>query len=567
MKKMKRIECDVLVAGTGAAGLTTAVTAAHHGLDVIVTEKEAVFGGTTAYSAGVIWIPGNRPAAEAGIEDSAQRALRYMASEAGAHFDAVKAECFLHHAPEMLDFMQRHSHVRYQLISNWADYHPDAEGASHGGRSLLPLPFDGRRLGKNFRKLRAPLSTMMLFGGMSVSRNDIPHLFNATRSIKSGFHVLRMLARYAMDRLAWPRGTAIANGNALVARLVRTLMDNNVPMWLESPLVELLIEDGRVVGGVVRSGGELIEVMARRGVVLACGGFPRNDALRAAEYPHVAAGKNHTPLAPAGNTGDSLRMTVPLGGSLSKKVSNPAAWAPVSLLPLAGGASMPYPHFIDRCKPGFIAVDRRGRRFANEADSYHDFVPRMVRACEGDAVVEAFLLCDRATIRRYGLGVVPPAPMPIGKYLKNGYLTRGGTIEELAARIGVNPGQLAETVQRYNENARRGIDPEFRKGSNVYNHFGGDPSCKPNPNLAPIEHGPFYAVRLVPGDLGTFQGLATDAHARVLGGVDNTPVAGLYAVGNDMASVMGGAYPGAGITIGPAMTFGFIVGRHLAAVD
>lgn len=563
---MRQIECDVLVAGTGAAGLTAAVTASHHGLDVIVTEKESVFGGTTAYSAGVIWIPGNRLAAKAGLRDSADEALRYMASEAGEHFDIAKAKCFLRHAPDMLDFMQQHSHVRYQLIENWADYHPNGPGASHGGRSLLPLPFDGRRLGNHFRKLRAPLSTMMLFGGMSVSRNDIPHLFNATRSMKSGLHVLRMLARYGRDRLSWPRGTAIANGNSLIARLARTLLDRKVPIWLESPLVELMVEGDRVVGGVVRREGELVRVRARKGVVLACGGFPRNDALRAAEYPHVAAGKNHTPLAPMGNTGDSLRMTAPLGAGFSKRVSNPAAWTPVSLLPTPDGALLPYPHFIDRCKPGFIAVDRRGRRFANEADSYHDFVPRMASACAGDAVVESFLICDRSTIRRYGLGVVPPAPMPIYRYLKSGYLATGDSVEELARRIGVDPAGLSSTVLHYNEGASVGEDPEFGKGSNVYNHFGGDPLRKPNPNLAPIEKGPFYAVRLVPGDLGTFQGLVTDPLARVLRETDRTPVEGLYAVGNDMASVMGGAYPGAGITLGPAMTFGYVVGRQLAGL-
>lgn len=561
---MRQIECDVLIAGTGAAGLTTAVTAAHHGLDVLVTEKESFFGGTTAYSAGVIWIPGNKLAAQSGLQDSAEQALQYMANEAGDNFDVDKAKSFLQHAPEMLDFMQKNSHVRYQLIANWSDYHPNGPGASHGGRSLLPLPFDGRKLGNYFHKLRAPLSTMMLFGGMSVSRNDIPHLFNATRSIKSGLHVMRMLMRYGRDRINWSRGTAIANGNALIARLMRTLLDRKVPIWLNSPLIELVVENNRIVGGVVRHEGESVLVRARKGVVLACGGFPRNDKLRADAYPHVASGKNHIPLAPVGNTGDSLRMTAPLGAAFSKKMSNPAAWAPVSLLPTSSGAVVPYPHFIDRCKPGFIAVDRRGQRFANEADSYHDFVPNMVKACKEDGVVESFLICDRKTIRRYGLGVVPPAPLPIGQYIRSGYLVAGDTIKALAMQLGIDSSGLASTIARYNEGASIGQDPEFHKGSNVYNHFGGDPLHKPNPNLAPIDQGPFYAVRLVPGDLGTFQGLVTDPYARVLREGDQSPIAGLYAVGNDMASVMGGAYPGAGITIGPAMTFGYLVGKQLA---
>ncbi len=562
---MKKIECDVLVAGSGAAGLTTAFTAADAGLDVLVVEKEPVFGGTTAYSAGVIWIPGNRLARQAGLKDSPADALAYMAQEAGEFFDEAKARAFVEHAPRMLDYMLEHSHVRYQLIPNWADYHPLRPGASSGGRSLLPEPFDGRRLGHRFQELRAPIATMMLFGGMSVSRSDIPHLFNATRSPRSGLHVLRLLARYVRDRLSWSRGTAIANGNALVASLALSLFERGVPLWTDTPLVQLVEQDGRVVGGIVRRDGSTVEVTARKGVVLASGGFPCNDAWRQQRYAHVAQGKNHVRLASPGNTGDGAQLAQALGAGFSAGASNPAAWAPVSKLPHPDGSFTPYPHFIDRCKPGFIAVDRRGKRFTNEADSYHDFVPAMVRACAQDERVEAFLICDHATIRRYGMGVVPPFPMPIARYLACGYLVRGATVGELARQLDIAPGSLEATVQRYNEFARLGQDPDFGKGSNVYNHFGGDPGCKPNPNLAPIERGPFYAVRLEPSDLGTFQGLRTDASARVLRAGDGQPIPGLYAAGNDMASVMGGAYPGAGITIGPAMTFGYIAAKHLSS--
>jgi succinate dehydrogenase/fumarate reductase flavoprotein subunit len=561
---MRKIECDVLVAGAGAAGLTTAFTAAQQGLKVIVAEKEAVFGGTTAYSAGVIWIPGNSLAKAAGIQDPPQDALRYMQEEAGPHFDAAKAQAFVREAPQMLDFMLRESHVRYQLVANWADYHPLRPGASQGGRSLLPEPFDGRRLGAHFKRLRSPISTMMLFGGMSVSRADIPHLFNATKSMRSGSHVLRMLGRYALDRLRWPRGTAIANGNSLIARLALSLFERDVPIWTQSPVRELLVEQGRVVGAIVEQEGQAVEVRARKGVVLASGGFPRNEALRQAHYPHVAAGKNHVPLAPPGNVGDGARLATAVGAGLGENESNPAAWAPVSLLPGDDGSTTPYPHFIDRCKPGFIAVDRRGLRFANEADSYHDFVPAMVQACRNDERVESFLICDHRTLRRYGMGVVPPFPMPIGKYLDKGYLVRGHSLQELAQRLGIDVDGFVRTVEQYNTYVDKGVDADFSKGSNVYNHFGGDPKCQPNPNLAPIVEGPFYAVRLQPGDLGTFKGLVTDEHARVLRLSDRQAVPGLYAVGNDMGSVMGGAYPGAGITIGPAMTFGYIAARHLA---
>lgn len=562
---MEHIECDVLVVGSGAAGLTTAFTAADSGLNVIVVEKEPFFGGTTAYSAGVIWIPENSLAKREGVPDSAADAATYLKSEAGEFFNEPKVNAFLEQAPKMLDYLLEQSHVRYQLIPNWADYHPLAPGAAQGGRSLLPEPFDGRKLGRDFLRLRVPLATMMLFGGMSVSRSDIPHLFNATRSVRSGIHVLGMLARYAKDRLSWPRGTAIANGNALIGRLALSLFEKKVPIWTSAPVVELSEEDGRITGAVVKRDGVIVKVRARKGVVLATGGFPRNKEWRERYYSHVAQGKNHVSLAPQGNTGDGAAMAMKLGAAMSQGVSNPAAWAPVSTLRNADGSSTPYPHFIDRCKPGFIAVDKRGKRFANEADSYHDFVPAMVKACEGDERVEAFLICDHPTIRRYGMGVVPPSPMPIRRFIDQGYLLRGNSVSDLARQLGVDAQGLQDTVTRYNSFAREGTDPDFGKGSNVYNHFGGDPSCKPNPNLAPIESGPFYAVRLEPSDLGTFQGLDTDEHARVLRHSDSHPIPGLYAVGNDMNSVMGGAYPGAGITIGPAMTFGYIAAKHLAS--
>lgn len=563
---MTRTECDVLVVGSGAGGLTAACTAAHHGLEVIVTEKEPSFGGTTAYSAGVIWIPLNGHAVRAGLRDSREAALGYLEAEVGAFLERGKAAAFLAHAPEMLAFLEQHSHARYLVMDAWSDYHPEVPGASQGGRSLLPEPYDGRLLGARFRELRAPLPTMMLFGGMSVSRDDIPHLLNATRSPRSAWHVAKMLARYALDRMRYPRGTRITNGNALVARLAKTLFERDVPIWLSSPAVKLVVENGAVRGAIVQRSGEAIEVRSRRGVVLASGGFPRNAEMRARYYPHVAAGKRHVPLAPPGNTGDGARLAREAGGMFQAEADQPAAWTPVSLVPQRDGSAQPFPHFIDRCKPGYIAVDRRGRRFANEADSYHDFVPRMIEACAGDAEVEVYLVTDHRALRRYGIGVVPPAPMPLAPHLRSGYLVRGSTPEALANALGIDAPGFLRTLESYNAHAARGEDPEFGKGTNAYHRFGGDPAQHPNPNLAPIVTPPFYAVRLVPGDLGTFLGLSTDAQARVLD-VNERPIAGLYAVGNDMASVMGGTYPGAGITIGPAMTFGYIAGRRLAGID
>jgi succinate dehydrogenase/fumarate reductase flavoprotein subunit len=560
---MQRTECDVLVAGSGAGGLAAAITAAQHGLQVIVTEKEPLFGGTTAYSAGGIWIPCSSHARRAGVNDSAEAALRYLEHEVGDQLDRPKARAYLDTCAEMLDFLERHTHVRYEVMTGWSDYHPDLPGAAAGGRPLIPEPFDGRRLGERFRELRPPLTTMMLYGGMSVGRTDIPHLLNATRSVRSGLHVAHMLGRYGLDRLRWPRGTRLTNGNALVAQLALSLFERGVPLWLRSPLVRLVRADGRVAGAIVRRDGTEVEVIARRGVVLACGGFPRDEAMRAEHYRHVAAGKNHVPLAPPGNSGDGIRAARGVGAAFTAEYPQPAAWTPVSLVPQRDGSTVPYPHFIDRCKPGYIAVDRRGRRFANEADSYHDFMPRLFEACKADTVVEAFLVCDHRAIRRYGLGVVPPAPGRMGRHVRSGYLVCADTPDALGRALGVDPAGFVAQLERYNRNAERGEDPDFGKGTNAYHRFGGDPLHAPNPNIAPIVTPPYYAVRLVPGDLGTFIGLATDPLARVLD-VGERPIPGLYAVGNDQASMMGGTYPGAGITIGPALTFGYIAGLDLA---
>ena len=560
---MERAVCDVLVAGSGAGGLAAAITAAQHGLEVVVTEKEPLFGGTTAYSAGGIWIPCSSHARRAGVSDSADAALRYLEQEVGGQLDSAKARAYLAACAEMLDFIERHTSVRFTLMTAWSDYHPDLPGASAGGRSLVPEPFDGRLLGEHFRDLRPPLATMMLFGGMSVGRTDIPHLLNVTRSPRSALHVARLLGRYGVDRMRWPRGTRLTNGNSLVAQLAKWLFDHGVPLWLGSPLLKLVRAEGRVTGAIVRRDGTEIEVTARRGVVLACGGFPRDGDMRLEHYRHVAAGKNHVPLAPSGNTGDGIRAARGVGAAFTAEYSQPAAWTPVSLVPQPDGMAIPYPHFIDRCKPGYIAVDRRGRRFANEADSYHDFMPRLFDACREDRTVEAFLVSDHRAIRRYGIGVAPPAPGRLGPYLRSGYLARAETPEALARALGIDPAGFVAQLERYNRSAERGEDPEFGKGTNAYHRFGGDPSHSPNPNIAPIVTPPYYAVRLVPGDLGTFIGLSTDPLARVLD-VNERPIPGLYAVGNDQASVMGGTYPGAGITIGPAMTFGYIAARDLA---
>lgn len=559
------VTCDVLVAGSGAAGFAAALTARLNGLDVIMVEKEPLFGGTTAYSAGVAWIPLNHHQKAAGIAEQREDALTYLAAHVGNRLDRVKAEAFVDHAAAMLETFEREGFVEYELAATWADYHPDEPGASQGGRSLVPAEYDGRRLGPWFEKLRPALATMMPLGGMMVGRNDLPHVFRMTQSPRSALHVARMVARHARDRLTHSRGTRLVNGNALIARLAVNAFARGVPLWLSSPIVEIITDAARVTGAIVEREGRRIRIEARRGVVLACGGFPANDALKREVYGHLAAGKNHTRLPPPGNTGDGLRLAQSAGGRFHHEVHQPAAWTPVSLVPQRDGSVVPFPHFFERGKPGYISVDRRGRRFVNEARSYHVFVPAMIEACRDDPVVEAWILCDHRAVRSFGLGALGPAPMRIAPFVRAGYIRRGDTVRDLARACGIDADGLDRTVAAFNAPARRGEDPQFRRGTDAYQRFNGAPGHAPNPCVAPLETPPFYAVRVVPGELGTFAGIATNASAQVVDG-DGQPIPGLYAAGNDAASVMGGTYPGAGITIGPAMTFGYIAARHAAGV-
>jgi succinate dehydrogenase/fumarate reductase flavoprotein subunit len=307
-------------------------------------------------------------------------------------------------------------------------------------------------------------------------------------------------------------------------------------------------------------------ITARRAVVMACGGFPHDRERISRAYPHLARGGEHFSPTPEGNTGDGVRMAEDVGASCEIRFPNAAAWMPVSKVPMGNGKVGLFPHLVDRYKPGIIAVNRRGKRFTNESNSYHDTGAAMIADSEGEAETAAWLICDHPTIRKYGLGYAKPAPVPISIYVRNGYLQTGKTLRELAQAAGIDGEALEETVNRYNLGARVGEDPEFGRGSTAFNRFLGDAEQKPNPNVAPITKAPYYALKVVMGDLGTFDGLTTDIVGRVLDGTFK-PIPGLYAVGNDRASIMGGNYPGAGITLGPIMTFGYVTGQHLAGRD
>ena len=559
-----KLECDVLVAGSGAAGLAAAVTAAHQGLRVIVVEKAPVFGGTSCFSAGMVWIPGSRQARAAGIEDNPALALQYLRGEGGAFIEEAKAEAYVRQAADIFAWFEDHTHVSYHLSPMWPDYHQGVAGASGGGRSLGANPFDARRLGPRMGDLRPPLASTTIFGGMMVGREDLIHYYGMSKSWQSRAVVGRRFFRYVMDRLSGhERSTRLSNGNALVAMLALSAFERGVELRLNTPVQQLLMEEGCVSGALVQLPEGPCKILARAGVVLACGGFPASPELRARYYRHVSAGKNHCTAAPAGNTGDALQLAGQAGVALKEEQHHPAAWTPMSLVPQPDGSEVPFPHYNDRGKAGYIAVDRRGHRFISEALSYHDFVPAMVHACRDDAEVCSWIICDSRGIRQYGLGRVPPWPLPIGSFISNGYLKRGQTLDELAQICGIDAAGLRQTIARLNTGAARGLDEEFSKGADVYERFNGSRGHEPNPCVAPIEKGPFYAVKVVPGDIGSFVGLQTDEHARALD-MQGRPIDGLYVAGNDAASFMGGTYPGAGITLGPAMIFGHIAARHAA---
>ncbi|SOY61060.1 FAD-dependent oxidoreductase [Cupriavidus taiwanensis] len=563
MSTLHEENCDVLVIGSGVAGMSAAITAASRGLKVIVAEKADYYGGTTARSGGWLWVPNTHLAQAYGHHELPDQALTYIRNQAGAGFDEARVRAFLANGPKAIEFFMAKTAVQFDMPLTFPDYHAEAPGAAQGGRSMVTRPYDARELGPLLKTLGPVLPELTVFGVTIGSGKEIVHFMRVTRSLASAWYVTKRLARHFLEVLRYGRGMTLTNGNALAARLAKSAADLSVPVWLSSPAVALLQDGGRVTGAVLQRDGQRVRIGARHGVVLASGGFPHDLSRRKDTYPHVRAGHGHFSPTPQTNVGDGVRMAEAVGGVFDKSLSNAAAWTPMSLVPRKDGTTGIMPHFIDRAKPGVIAVSLDGRRFANEANSYHDLVQAMIAASKGKAETACWLIADHAAIRRYGLGFVKPFPMPLGPHLRNGYLKRGSTIEGLAQQIGVDPATLASTVRQYNDSAQYGRDPEFGRGSKAYNRYQGDALHAPNPCVAPLSTGPFYALKLVPGDLGSFMGIRTNEHAQVVAS-DGEPIPGLYAAGNDAASVMGGEYSGAGITLGPGLTFGYVAANHIA---
>lgn len=546
---------DVAVIGTGGAGLAAALFAALRGGRVLLVERSPFVGGSTALSAGTAWMPLTRHAAEVGCADSADEVLTFLDHAVGTRSDPAIRAAFVEAAPRAVAELEARTEVQFRARPFHPDYLSELPGSRLGGRAIEPMPFDGRRLGRLFDLVRRPIPEFTLFGGLMVDRDDIAHLLKLTRSFASFRHAAALIGRYGRDRLAHRRGTRLVMGNALIARLLASLMPLDVTLLTEAEVERVDTHDGRVRGLALGHRGRNLAVSVERGVILASGGFNRHPTHRSERLG--AMDPAWCPGAP-GHTGRAIELALALGAHLGATGLSDAFWAPVSLRARGDGTTAVFPHFLlDRGKPGMVTVDRAGRRFVNEATSYHLFGLAMREA----QAIPAFLVTDAAGLAKYGLGMIRPAGGATAPFLADGYLVQAPTLWDLAARLGVDADGLEATVAAMNRAAETGVDPDFGRGSTDYQRANGDAAHGPNPCLGPIATPPFSAVRLYPGDIGAATGLATDADARVLG-ADGAPIAGLYAVGNDMHSIMGGVYPAPGITIGPAIAFAHVAAAH-----
>lgn len=554
-------EVDLLVLGAGAGGMTTALVASLEGLKPLVIEKSRQVGGTASTSAGSIWIPGNRQSLDAGYSDSAEAADIYMEKLSGLGDVSGLRRVYLQTGPSMVDYLRAKSEVRFKPCGKHPDYR-DLDGAAVSGRALVPENFDGRLLGADFERVRPPIPEFMVLRGMMAGKEDIPRLIGRFKSVGNFIYSGKLFARYLSDRVRYSRGTRIVMGNALVARLFYSLKKNNVPVLFESTTVELIRDGNKVVGAVVRTASGIERIRARKGVVIATGGYGHNRELRKQFMPRPTPQYS---MACESNMGDGISLGMKYGGAVNPEEHGDGAfWTPVSVTRRADGSNGLFPHLsLDRAKPGLIAVNGAGKRFVNEAASYHDFVQGMYRSHATSSTMPAYLVCEAAFVARYGLGAIHPGTKTISKFERDGYLVKAETLEALAEKIKVKPAVLKETVQRYNQFARNGKDLDFGKGETELNRFNGDQTMRPNPCLAEIKDGPFIAMAVYPAEIATSTGLCTNSDGQVLDANDQI-IQGLYACGNDMASVMLGTYPGPGTTLGPALTFGYRVAMHAA---
>ncbi|MGI2258245.1 FAD-binding protein [Shewanella sp. GXUN23E] len=556
---------DLVIVGSGAGAMTAAITAADQGLSVLVVEKTDKYGGTSALSGGGIWIPNNPFFKQLGGNDSRALAKTYLEAATGGQVDAARLDAYLDRAPEMISYLQQHSRVRYAVADKYPDYYPHLPGSLAGGRTLDPELFDTACLGEEIDNQRRASPSTLLMGKIAWTARDA----HKAMAREPGWRwlIIKLMLRYKLDwrqRKQTRRDRRAGLGGSLVAALRQSMVDRNIPLWLNTEFQDLLVEQGRVVGIQAMGKDGPLTVRAAKGVILASGGFEQNQALRD-KYLAKPSRREWSATPPHANTGAALEAGMRQGAATA--LLDWCWWAPTISVP---GEDKARGVFAERAFPGAIVVDGNGQRFYNEAAPYLEFGDAMYRnhQASGGKSIPAWVIFDAKFRFNYAMGPLMPGQiMPdsrLPKHWLGQLFWRSDSLQALAAQIGVDAEGLKATVARVNQFAAAGVDEDFDRGGNVFDRYYGDRNVKPNPCLAPIDKGPFYAMRMDAGDIGSKGGLLTDECARVLR--DNgQPIDGLYAIGNCSASVMGTSYPGAGATLGPAMTFGYIAARHIAA--
>jgi 3-oxosteroid 1-dehydrogenase len=559
----EELTVDLLIVGSGAAAMAAAIRAHDLGLHVLVVEKSTEYGGSTAMSGGVCWVPCNPHMATTGIADSREDALTYLKHITGGEIEEARLATYVDESVRMVRWFEAHSHLRFDPIATYTDYYPEAPGGRPGGRSMESRPWDATALGRRtFGELRLPHPQSQIMGMFGIRAAMAPKLlvmdWRAKLSLLGCF--LGFLWR-KMIHHGYGRDTKIFAGNAMIGRLRRSMADREIEIWLDSPATALHQEGGRVTGAAIRHEGEDLQVRARAGVLLATGGFAHSAELRAA-HQRAPTSTQWTAASPA-NTGDGHRLGQDAGGVFS--LMKEAWWTPTTRIPRS---DLGWVLVVEKSLPGSIFINGDAQRFTNEAAPYVDVVLAIYGEGETPGThLPCWMVFDARFRENYPCGSVAPAfAMPdkrLPRRLREDFLHRSETLDELAEKIGVDGSALHATVARFNEMAKKGVDTDFGRGESGSDRYYGDRRVQPNPCLAPLERGPFYAIEVHAGDLGTKGGLVTDNGARVTR-TDGSPIPGLYAAGNVSASIMGRSYPGAGGTIGPALTFGMIAAESAA---
>jgi 3-oxosteroid 1-dehydrogenase len=553
-------EYDVVVVGSGAAGMVAALTAAHQGLSTVVVEKAPHYGGSTARSGGGVWIANNEILKRDGVKDTAEDARKYLHAIIGDVVPEDKIDTYLDRSPEMLSFVLKNTPLKLCWVPGYSDYYPETIGGKATGRSVEPKPFNAKKLGPDEKGLEPPYGKVPL--NMVVLQQDYVRLNQLKRHPRG---VLRSIK--VGVRSVWANATGknlVGMGRALIAPLRIGLQKAGVPVLLDTALTDLYVEDGAVRGIYVRVAGapesaDPTLIRARKGVILGSGGFEHNEQMRV-KYQRAPITTEWTVGAKA-NTGDGILAAEKLGAAL--EFMEDSWWGPT--VPLVDA---PWFALSERNSPGSIIVNLAAKRFMNESMPYVEACHHMYGGEYGQGPgpgenVPSWLIFDQQYRDRYIFAGLQPGQRIPKKWLESGVIVKAETLAELAEKTGLSAQTLADTVDRFNGFARSGVDEDFHRGDSAYDRYYGDPTIKPNPNLGEIKHGPFYAAKMVPGDLGTKGGIRTDNDGRALRD-DNTVIDGLYAAGNVSSPVMGHTYPGPGGTIGPAMTFGYLAALAIA---